>query len=389
MRYQIVTPGRFHFFDLARELSKQGHFVRIYTTLPKSYAKKHFDLAACEIKSFWWHEIFWRLERFFKSRFGYGNRLQYFWHLLYSYNVLPYLKTDVDICIIASGFADPLFGRLQKHGVKVVVERGSPHIFEQDRLMSIVERRHKVVAERASEGVRRQELREYEKAWRIAVPSNFVVESFQRNKVDEKRLVNVRYGVDLAAFYVRQKPKRADKKLRLLYVGNVTAAKGVFDLIEVLKGFDQECVELRLVGSIANDFRRRYVSRLPSNISTIGAVPQRKLVEHYAWADLFLFPSYSEGFGMVLLQALACGLPVIATANTGFASLPKSDKFGVIVEAGNSDELAAAIKKFHDRDFLRRQTQAAISYSANSDVSWSYYARQLNSRYVEEMSQDD
>jgi glycosyltransferase involved in cell wall biosynthesis len=103
-------------------------------------------------------------------------------------------------------------------------------------------------------------------------------------------------------------------------------------------------VQLVLCGQVIED-----ISRLPgfsSDVIVRGRVSDSELLEEYQSADIFVLPSLAEGFGLVLLEALACGLPVIASTSTAGPDIVEEGQDGFIIAPNDSRALAAQIQWF-------------------------------------------
>jgi glycosyltransferase involved in cell wall biosynthesis len=122
----------------------------------------------------------------------------------------------------------------------------------------------------------------------------------------------------------------ANRKLKLIYVGNITRAKGIHLLIDAANQLNGAGVELHLCGDAESDFQGALTAsyRPGSNVIFHGNVDPRP---HYAAADLFVFPTLSDSFGRVVVEAASYGLPCIAT-ETGNASLVEHGKTGLLIE---------------------------------------------------------
>lgn len=163
-------------------------------------------------------------------------------------------------------------------------------------------------------------------------------------------------GVDLAAF--RPSPlefQRPQGIIQLLYVSRLDPNKGWSILLQSMKDLNQEFPgKFRL--SIAGHGSQEEVSKLGKLISEfgieeyceyVGAKNQSELPELLQRADLFIFPTlYPESLGLVAIEAMACGIPVIGTRIGALPEYIEEGRTGFLFESGNHSELTAVIKKF-------------------------------------------
>ena len=133
-----------------------------------------------------------------------------------------------------------------------------------------------------------------------------------------------------------------DRHLRVLWLGQVTVGKGIHYLLEAARQLQQEAVEFTIAGPL--HIRKEVLDTAPANVRWLGQVPRSQVGELYAQADLFVFPTLSDGFGLTQLEALAHGLPVIATPNCG--RIVQQGLTGFIVPPRDAKALADAILKF-------------------------------------------
>ena len=121
-------------------------------------------------------------------------------------------------------------------------------------------------------------------------------------------------------------------------------------------------VDKALLASFASEFRY------------VGPLRNSELVALYRDSDLFCMPSLVEGFGLVYLEALACGLPVIATPNTGAADIVREGREGFIVPVRDAESLASRLEwAYTHRDELREMQFAARKLAEK--YSWSAFRK--------------
>src|SRR2546428_2177874 len=185
----------------------------------------------------------------------------------------------------------------------------------------------------------------------IVGASSFVIESLREYHVPEAKQRLVPYGIPLERFSPRQRGKpQPSGKLHILFAGGVNLRKGAQYLLEALRLIDSSRIDAKFAGTVSLDPARLKPYRRMATF--LGAVPRNKMMELYDWADLFVLPSICEGSALVTYEALASGIPVIATPNTG--AWVRDGVDGVIVPVRDVNALAATIERFcKDEELLK------------------------------------
>jgi glycosyltransferase involved in cell wall biosynthesis len=135
-------------------------------------------------------------------------------------------------------------------------------------------------------------------------------------------------------------PFTQNRPLRVLFLGQVILRKGIQYLIEAARLIEKEPIHFDVVGSIR--ISDEAVASAPANMTFHGPVSRDRTEEFYRSADLFVLPTLSDGFALTQLEAMAHGLPVIATPNCGEVVSDGVD--GLIVPASDSNALAEAFQ---------------------------------------------
>jgi glycosyltransferase involved in cell wall biosynthesis len=177
---------------------------------------------------------------------------------------------------------------------------------------------------------------------RIVVPSTAAQRSFAEMGYAEKTEV-VPLGVNADFFVPRRADAQPSSPFRVCYVGRVEAAKGIGYLLQAWKRLALPRAELVLVGEVKDEMKPFLKTYANCNVRFTGVLPPQELAHCYHESTVSVFPSPNEGFGMVLLEAMASGLPTIGTDMTGAVDCMKNRKDGIIVPARNVDALADAI----------------------------------------------
>src|SRR5437867_4190788 len=190
--------------------------------------------------------------------------------------------------------------------------------------------------------------------WRLANliigGSAFVLESLRPYHVPQDKCRLIPYGIPLARFSPKERGKnRGPRPLHVLFVGEIELRKGVPYLLEALRILKTPQIAVKLAGTIRLD--RDKLKPYRQFATFLGQVPRARIMELYDWADVFVLPSICEGSALVTYEALACGLPVIATPNTG---APLSDGTeGILISVRDSEALARTLEMFvRDQAFL-------------------------------------
>jgi glycosyltransferase involved in cell wall biosynthesis len=235
---------------------------------------------------------------------------------------------------------------------------------------------------REEELLSEEAVREYEQAATeadfVLTSSQFVARGFEKLGYPRHRIYVVPYGGDFTSRKVDVEPPRIRRRrvgpLRLLFVGQVLYRKGLHHLLAALRLVDPGEVELTMVCREVSDLES--LLPLPENVHLRRAVPDTELTQLFHEHDLFVMPSVVEGFGLVYLEALTCGLPIICTENTGGPDILDAGGGGVVVPAGDPSALAGEIERLAESDSLLGQLQAEAALVA-SEFTWEKYRTRL------------
>lgn len=262
----------------------------------------------------------------------------------------------------------------REQGLTTILEQTScPVEFEEGMLAEERRRRPRWEGEGTPESIWRpmaeREKQEWALADRVLCGSEHVRSVLQRSGFGGRSTV-VPYGLDPKA-YSPAKRDRTHRPLRVLFVGNVRLLKGVGYLMEAAQQLGSDA-EFRLVGPI--NLQQPGVDALSRHMKLLGPVPRSQVREHYDWADLFVFPSLSEGSANVCYEALACGLPVATTPNAG--SVVRHGIEGWIFPPRDSSAIVQVVRQcLADPEMLLACSRAAVMRAA--EFSWEAYARRL------------
>jgi glycosyltransferase involved in cell wall biosynthesis len=171
-----------------------------------------------------------------------------------------------------------------------------------------------------------------------------------------------------------------DRPLRFMYAGPVSVRKGAHILLEAwrIAAPGSRHAELHLYGTPA--LPASLLSDLPENVTLHGSIARDKLNEAYQQSDVLLFPTLLDGFGLVVTEALANGLPVITTMNAGAADLVCDGYNGFVLEP---NDRAALTERIHwcldNRKILAGMRPNCLAAAAEN--SWTNFRREFREKY--------
>jgi alpha-maltose-1-phosphate synthase len=212
-----------------------------------------------------------------------------------------------------------------------------------------------------------QKLEELELADLTMVPTKFAERTI-REIYPDKALSLAPYGVD-CEFWAPAPRMRSSGPLRFINAGQLSIRKGIPSLLNAWEKAALGDAELELVGPW--QLSQAKLAELPHGVTWLPACSPVVLRERYRAADVFVFPSFFEGFGLVLLEAMACGLPAIASDATAGPDIGLGT-CGRVVSAGNVDELVEAFRWFDQhRDDIPMLGRAARTNATG--CTWEHY----------------
>lgn len=203
---------------------------------------------------------------------------------------------------------------------------------------------------------------EYELADSIRVSSPWAKDSMVSRGVPASKIQVVAQPLNLSRFYPNPERAETNGPLRVCYVGNLNLAKGFTYLLRAIRSVGHERITLEVVGATGSRSSRRLFERERQGLS-VASAPGNP-VPAYQRAEVFVMPSLHDGFGFVVAEAMACGLPVIVTEDCGAAGWVRDGQTGWVVPAGQAEALAEALT-----DALGRRAELrAMGAQARAEV---------------------
>jgi starch synthase len=370
MKVVLSVHAKFHHFDLARQLHRQGMLEAIFTGYPR-WKLKNEELPPEKVKTFPWIRTLLMAKWRFGWEHGWLDReLNWFATEALENHVASNLP-DCDVLVAISGAGLKTSRVVKARGGRYICDRGSTHVrFVERILREEFNRWGQAFPEIDPRAVAKEEI-EYEAADVITVPSRFCVRSFVEMGVPQEKVRKIPYGVELSRF--RKVADAPQDRFEVLFVGQVSFQKGVPYLLEAFKRLKHPNKRLRVVGAMSNEMRVFLRDRQADHVEFVGAVAQAELVPIMSTGHVLVLPSIQDGFGLVLGQAMACGCPVICSSNTGGEELFCDGREGFVVPIRDADAIATRLEELCQDPRLRNQMSEAAIRRVNQIGGWDDY----------------
>lgn len=372
MKVALSVLGKFHTFDLARELHARGALERIFTGYPR-YKLHDEHLPAQLVDCFPWINTPYLA---FPHRERLGTTLLRGWEYLNCVSFDQHTARHLPPCDVFVGLSSStlLSGRRAKVlGARFVCDRGSSHIRRQEDLLREEYARWQMPYMPVDPRIIAREEAEYEEADAITVPSAFSARTFIEQGIPEAKVRQLSYGVSLEAFRPSGTPDA--QSLDILFVGVGDLRKGVPYLLQAYKALKHPHKSLSFAGSFSPPMVRhmRALGLWSDDIQLLGHLNWSELRDRMSRSHVLVLPSIEEGFGLVIPQALACGCPVIATEHTGAPDLFRDGEVGYILPIRRADLLTDRLQQLADSPATRERLSLAALQVVNNIGGWRTY----------------
>jgi glycosyltransferase involved in cell wall biosynthesis len=342
-------------YNLAKYLRQYGHDVHILTTLDKGLSKDG------NVQGFWVHRIPY-------PKIGRLGIIIFWFHLLFS---VKKIKPDIIHAQSIDMGIPALLSKIFLHKPYVIWAQGSDvytsWLFKTPISKLVMKNADRLIA---LTGDMNQEMQKI-----CSRPINTIPNGIELEKFESIFKQNARNTLKFPL---------SDKII--IFVGTLRPVKGIKYLIRAMSLFPGHDSSIKLVlvgdGSERKELRKLADElNLKDNIIFTGRVPNEKIPLFLAASDIFALPSISEGFPLVVLEAMASGLPIVTTRVRGLPGIVKEGVNGFVVDPQNSDQLASKLQMLINDPDLRQQ----ICKNNKENVklySWKRITRELESIYL-------
>jgi len=375
-RITLASLDLFHVINQAQYLQKVGALRGFYSTrlrpevegispeFAHSFYPAHYSLRVWQV--------------YFQSLTGTWGYLQVC--RLFDFWLKSAVAWDTDLLAILSGVGLRTFRAAKRRGIVTVVECGSTHTDFQHAILLDEFRRNGISTPLFPRAYRDRVRAEFELADYIQIPSHFVARTFVENGIAPEKLLLAPYGAQLGVFSSKTELPSGGP-FRVICPSGINLRKGARVLAEAWRKLGWKDAELIWIGVITPQTQHLFKPSLPG-LRLEASRPHPQLAELYRSCDVLVLPSFEEGLARVLLEAAACGLPLIATPNTGVEEFfTPGAREGWLIPVNDVDALCSALteaKGNRERTFLLGRCAAARSQTG---FSWDDYGRRVFLNY--------
>lgn len=367
----ISSGGPFHAYHMARGAAAAGYLSRFLIGYldPREHGIDRqivTQILPAELVG----QALWRLPGAGTLYYSYAIHNE-----LYDLLARPFIR-DANIFHVFNHFGLHSMRKAKRLGMHTIVERSGAHPVSAHRTLTEEYARFGLRFPAASRLVENKAVREFLETDTIMVCSDFVARTLIEEGVDPSKLRHVQLGFSPERFQPDPTIK-TDDVFRVIFVGTMSLQKGVQYLLEAFKRLNLPNAELVLVGGEFKD-AQSFLPTYHGFYKRVSFVPHSELPKLYNNASVFVLPSLQDGFGMVVYEAAACGLPVIITENVGAHIRDGQD--GYIVPIRDSSALADRLLCLYQDDALRR-TMGESAQAYVQQFTWQAYHAQLAALY--------
>lgn len=338
-------------YHLACGLSKLGHEVSVISKAPQK--EENYFEGGVNVYRILDKKIFLRGFPKVANYFS-GEFFSTYWHSRSVFSKVKELSKNKGFDVIECPlWAGESLAYSKSIGVPLVVRLQTPY-FKYRQILNLPPKK----------SIERIEKLSLQKATIVAsISKNIGRLILQKYQIEKKKIIHSPLGIPFAPISQSVFSKNSYK---LLFVSRLEKRKGIKDLIDALPKIltGNQKITVDIVGKDINDapggksyfdyFQEKVPKKLQERVKFWGFVRERKLAIFYRNCDLFIMPSRYESFGLVYLEAMAWGKPVIGTKVGGIPEIIKDGQVGFLVEINSPQQIAKAVLKIFSSENLRR-----------------------------------
>lgn len=394
----LSHAGVQHSYPMALALQSGGYLAEFWTTYYQFHrkqpwlfpqttlARRRFEgLREDRIHSYPWPEFF---ERVFsvlvKKNYPLRNHLVYLRNCWFDHHLAVKLVANEYDCLI--GFSGTCLESLKitkQRNRLAVIDQPDIHPGMAEQLLKEEIERHPDFSGLIDywpphQGYLKRVRQELALADKIFVPSSFSFRTHVESGIPPQKLVLMPYGVSLPEPSMSRRTL-VHRPFRILFVGTITQRKGIKYLLEAVKQISQKDLELVLIGNLGGPAKPLGPYR--GFFKQVGFCSKNEIRQYYQSSHLLVLPSVYDSFGLVILEAMAHGLPVIVSENSAGRDVVREGKDGYVVPIRDVDALKDRILRLYQNKDLWMDMSRNAGERAG-EFTWGHYQENM-SRFLE------
>ncbi|MFT3825782.1 MAG: glycosyltransferase family 4 protein [Chitinophagaceae bacterium] len=264
------------------------------------------------------------------------------------------------------------FKEAKRQGITTILDLAQVHYEAIDDIAGQFDAMHYILENPQLPFIQARKQAEYDCADYIITLSSFARQTMIDKGIPADKLYEVHLGFDVQLFEPKKKYSTAGP-LRLLICGTDMTRKGLGLLLQVVGQMEAQGYELDLtvIGPLAETEAIVKQKSKIKRLKCLAFMPHEDLVKQYQAADVFVFPSYLDSWAMTVLEAMACGTPVIVTENTGSKDAVRKGG-GIVIDTGDADALQTVIEYWY-KDRIQLEIQGKKAREVAMEYTWENY----------------
>jgi len=295
------------------------------------------------------------------------------------HSVAHRLRPGADLLLSEAQISLHTIRRAKELGMTTILDRTNSHIAYQSEIWAEEHRRFNVDWTPNSGRVIQKGIKEYEEADSIFALSSYVRQTFIDRGVPAAKVLCVPSGIDLSSF---RQIEKTDRMFRIVYCGLIQLKKGTHYLLQAFDELKLKNAELWLIGSVSKEMVP-LLQQFEGSFHHFGHVPNSQLSQFYSQGSVFVLPSLEEGLAKVLIEAMACGLPVVATTNTGAGDVVRDGTDGYVIPIRDVEALKTRILSLYENPELCHQMGQSAKLRAHAEFTLDRYVTRILAAFRE------
>lgn len=323
-------------------------------------------IPSCVVKRQWLPEM---IQKGIKKIGGTGEQSNWLHNEMFARQA-AWMMCDCDAVHFVHSVGREAARKAKRNGAKVICDMREEHPQFQEDILSEEARQLGIGFTVPGASYKHRVLEELDLADAIFCPSTYAKRTFVEQGIGEDKLIVCPYGVDTDTFASPNVDQHRDT-FTILFLGSICMRKGIHYLLEGYKKAGLKNARLVLAGPVEPSFRP-ILQKYAGLFEEVGRIPHSQVNQWYHQADVFVIPSLADSYGLVVVEAMASGLPVIVSNNTGTAGIIKNDENGFVVPIRDAQAVAEKLTVLYE-DRAKCSSMGSNAAASIKTLNWDNY----------------